>query len=111
MAWRTDYAFPVRKSGGLKRTIKEYLRENFYGGILAGEYVDQEPGAMDSELEFVVQGLSGHGEHDRYRPRRVHHRLSLRQHEAARQFFDQMPINPDDKEKIAHLNAERLLKL
>jgi predicted TIM-barrel fold metal-dependent hydrolase len=30
---------------------------------------------------------------------------------AARQFFDQMPINPVDKEKIAHLNAERLLKL
>jgi predicted TIM-barrel fold metal-dependent hydrolase len=30
---------------------------------------------------------------------------------AARQFFDQMPINPGDKEKIAHLNAERLLGL
>ncbi len=30
---------------------------------------------------------------------------------AARQFFDQMPINPADKEKIAHLNAERLLRL
>ena len=30
---------------------------------------------------------------------------------AARQFFDQMPINPADKEKIAHLNAERLLGL
>ncbi|MCV7339967.1 amidohydrolase family protein [Mycobacterium haemophilum] len=30
---------------------------------------------------------------------------------AARQFFEQMPINPADKEKIAHLNAERLLGL
>jgi hypothetical protein len=30
---------------------------------------------------------------------------------AARQFFDQMPINVNDKEKIAHLNAERLLGL
>jgi len=30
---------------------------------------------------------------------------------AARQFFDQMPINPAGKEKIAHLNAERLLRL
>ena len=30
---------------------------------------------------------------------------------AARQFLDQMPINPGDKEKIAHLNAERLLRL
>jgi hypothetical protein len=27
---------------------------------------------------------------------------------AARQFFDQMPISHADKEKIAHLNAERL---
>jgi len=30
---------------------------------------------------------------------------------AARQFFDQMPINANEKEKIAHLNAERLLGL
>jgi hypothetical protein len=46
-AWRVDYSFPLNKNGGLKRTIKEYLRENFYGGILAGEYVGQEPGAID----------------------------------------------------------------
>jgi uncharacterized protein len=30
---------------------------------------------------------------------------------AARRFFDQMPISPVDKEKIGHLNAERLLGL
>jgi predicted TIM-barrel fold metal-dependent hydrolase len=30
---------------------------------------------------------------------------------AARPFFDQLPINVNDKEKIAHLNAERLLGL
>jgi uncharacterized protein len=30
---------------------------------------------------------------------------------AARQCFEQMPINPADKEKIAHVNAERLLGL
>jgi predicted TIM-barrel fold metal-dependent hydrolase len=30
---------------------------------------------------------------------------------AARQFFDQMPINVNDKAKIGHLNAERLLGL
>jgi len=29
--------------------------------------------------------------------------------EAARQFFDQMPISVNEKEKIAHLNAERLV--
>jgi hypothetical protein len=31
--------------------------------------------------------------------------------EASRQFLDRMPIPPADKEKIAHLNAERLLGL
>ena len=46
-AWRMDYGFPLKKNGGLKRTIKEYLRENFYGGILPGEYMNQAPGAMD----------------------------------------------------------------
>ena len=30
---------------------------------------------------------------------------------AARQFFDRLPINVNDKEKIGHLNAERLLGL
>jgi uncharacterized protein len=30
---------------------------------------------------------------------------------AARPFFDHMPINENDREKIAHLNAERLLHL
>jgi hypothetical protein len=30
---------------------------------------------------------------------------------AARRFFDQMPISPNDKEKIGHLNAKRLLGL
>jgi uncharacterized protein len=30
---------------------------------------------------------------------------------AAREFRDQMPMNPDDKQKVAHLNAERLLRL
>jgi uncharacterized protein len=30
---------------------------------------------------------------------------------AGRQFLEQMPISPADKDKIAHLNAERLLGL
>lgn len=30
---------------------------------------------------------------------------------ACRQFLDHMPINTVDKAKIAHLNAERLLRL
>jgi len=46
-AWRADYVLSLSHSG-LKRTIKEYLRENFYGGILAREWVDQSAGEMDS---------------------------------------------------------------
>jgi uncharacterized protein len=30
---------------------------------------------------------------------------------SARRFLEQAPISPADKEKIGHLNAERLLKL
>jgi predicted TIM-barrel fold metal-dependent hydrolase len=54
-AWRMDYGFPPNKNGGLKRTIKEYLRENFYGGILCGEYADQAPGAMDKSWSLSYQ--------------------------------------------------------
>ncbi|HZE15440.1 MAG TPA: hypothetical protein VE197_06875 [Mycobacterium sp.] len=39
---------------GLKRTIKDYLRDNFYGGILPGEYADQAPGAMDPSWSLSV---------------------------------------------------------
>jgi predicted TIM-barrel fold metal-dependent hydrolase len=31
--------------------------------------------------------------------------------EAGRRFLEQMPIPPVDREKIAHVNAERLLRL
>lgn len=110
MAWRTDYAFPVEESG-LKRTIKEYLRENFYGGVLAGDFANQEPGAVDPSwslsfnayLAMVnVIGID-----------RVVFTTDypFASRKAARLFLDQMPINPADKEKIAHLNAERLLGL
>ncbi len=37
------HSFSPHESG-FKRTVKEYLRENFYGGILAGEFAWQEPG-------------------------------------------------------------------
>ncbi len=110
-AWRADYSFPLNKNGGLKRTIKEYLRENFYGGILAGEYVDQEPGAMDKSWSLSYQAYLGMANTigiDRVLFTTDYPYGSMK---AARQFFDHMPINANDKEKIAHLNAERLLGL
>jgi uncharacterized protein len=110
-AWRLDYGFPPKKNGGLKRTIKEYLRENFYGGILAGEYADQEPGAMDKSWSLSYQAylsMVNTVGSDRVVFTTDYPYASMK---AARHFFDQMPINVNDKEKIAHLNAERLLRL
>jgi predicted TIM-barrel fold metal-dependent hydrolase len=108
MASRADYSFPSKMSG-LKRTIKEYFRENFYGGILAGEYVNQEPGAMDKSWSLSYQAYQSMVNTigiDRVVFTTDWPYGSMK---AARQSFDQMPINVNDKEKIAHLNAERLL--
>jgi hypothetical protein len=110
MAWRTDYAFPVEESG-LKRTIKEYLRENFYGGILAGEFANQEPGGPDPSwsLSFnAYQAMVNVIGIDRIVFTTDYPFASMK---AGRQFLEQMPIPPADKEKIGHLNAERLLRL
>jgi uncharacterized protein len=110
-AWRTDYGFPLKRNGGLKRTMKEYLRENFYGGILCGEYVNQEPGAMDKSWSLSYQAYLSMANTigiDRVLFTTDHPYGNIK---AARPFFDQMPINVDEKEKIAHLNAERLLGL
>jgi uncharacterized protein len=107
-AWRMDYSFPLTRNGGLKRTIKEYLRENFYGGILAGEYAGQEPGAIDGSWSLSYQAYLSMANTvgiDRVLFTSDYPYGSMK---AARQFFDQMPINMSDKEKIAHLNAERL---
>jgi uncharacterized protein len=92
-----------------ERTVKEYLRENFYGGILAGEYINQEPGAIDKSWSLSYQAYLGMAN-----TIGLDHVLFTTDYpygsmKAARQFFDQMPINVNDKEKIAHLNAERLL--
>lgn len=110
IAWRADYSFPVNESG-LKRTIKEYLRENFYGGILAGDFGNQEPGTTDPSwsLSFnAYQGMANVIGVDRVVFTADYPFASMK---AGRQFLEQMPINPLDKQKIAHLNAERLLGL
>jgi predicted TIM-barrel fold metal-dependent hydrolase len=111
MAWRTDYGFPPGKNGGLKRTVKEYLRENFYGGILCGEFADQEPGGLDKSWNLsneAYQGMANTVGIDRVLFTTDHPYGNIK---AARPMFERMPINANDKEKIAHLNAERLLGL
>jgi len=106
-AWRADYVLAPSHSG-IKRSIKEYLRENFYGGILAGELVDQPAGAMDSGWSMannVYQAMVNVIGIDRILFTTDYPYANMK---ATRQFFDQMPISHEDKEKIAHLNAERL---
>lgn len=110
MAWRADYSFPPNQTG-LKRTVKDYLRDNFYGGILPGEYADQDAGAMDPSWSLAVnayQAMVNVIGIDRIVFTTDYPYGNMK---AARQFFDQMPINRAEKEKIAHLNAERLLGL
>ena len=110
MAWRTDYSFPPEESG-LKRTIKEYLRENFYGGILAGEFAGIQPGATDPSwsLSFnAYQAMANVIGVDRVVFTADYPFANM---EAGRKFLEQMPIPPVDREKIAHGNAERLLGL
>jgi predicted TIM-barrel fold metal-dependent hydrolase len=110
MAWRADYSFPTEETG-LKRTVKEYLRENFYGGILAGEFFNQDPGAMDPSwsLSFnAYRAMVNVIGIDRIVFTADYPYGNMK---AARQFLDHSPINTDDREKIAHRNAERLLRL
>jgi predicted TIM-barrel fold metal-dependent hydrolase len=106
-AWRADHAFSLKQSG-LKRTIKEYLRENFYGGILPGEFIGQTAGEMDSgwsNANNAYQAMVNVIGIDRIVFTTDYPYGNMN---AARQFFDQMPISQPDKEKISHLNVERL---
>jgi uncharacterized protein len=108
--WRATYAFPP-KDTGLKRHVLEYLRENFYGGILAGEFADQEPGVIDKSWSASYQAYLAMANTigiDRVLFTTDTPYGSMK---AARQCFDQMPIDANDKKKIAYLNAERLLGL
>ncbi|MGH3630348.1 MAG: amidohydrolase family protein [Sciscionella sp.] len=108
MAWRADYSFPPNQTG-LKRTVNEYLRENFYGGILPGEYADQEPGAMDPSWSLAFNAYLAMVNVIGIDRIVFTADYPYGNSKAARQFFDQMPISSAEKEKIAHINAERLL--
>jgi hypothetical protein len=110
IAWRSTYAF-TPKDTGLKRWIMDYLRENFYGGILAGDFGDQVPGKIDPTYSLAFNAYSAMVNLigiDRVVFTTDYPYGGM---VAARRFFDQMPISPMDKEKIGHLNAKRLLGL
>lgn len=57
IGWRANHAFPP-KDTGLKRYIVDYLRQNFYGGILAGDFGDQVPGEIDPSWSLSFNAYS-----------------------------------------------------
>ncbi|TEA13975.1 Decarboxylase orsB [Colletotrichum sidae] len=116
MAWRVDYSFALGATSGagdagLKKTVRQYLCDNFYGGVLAGEYFSQEAGQVDpgwSLAHNAYRGMAGVVGPDRILFTSDYPYGNM---EAGRRFLDQMPISAADRDKIAHLNAERLLNL
>jgi predicted TIM-barrel fold metal-dependent hydrolase len=109
-SWRATYAFPP-KDTGLKGYIIDYLRQNFYGGILAGEFSDQVPGAIDKSWNSAYQAYLAMVNTIGVDRTLFTTDTPYGSMKAARQCFDRMPIDENDKRKIAYLNAERLLGL
>jgi predicted TIM-barrel fold metal-dependent hydrolase len=82
---------------GLKRQYKDYLRDNVHYTFSGFNFP---PAFLDLLLEL--------GGVDRIMFSADHPYQSM---PAARAFLDQIPVSTADKERIAHGNAERLLKL
>jgi uncharacterized protein len=80
----------------LKRPIRAYFRENIhytFGGF------NWTPTFLDLLLQVGVERIMFSIDHP-YQPM-----------EKARAFLDNLPVSPADKERIAHGNAERLLRM
>ncbi|MCF0123487.1 MAG: amidohydrolase [Ruminiclostridium sp.] len=92
---RLDQALP-QKVTGLTRTITETFREHIY--VTPGGIFDI------PQLQFTLQVVGSD---------RILHAADFPflGNEGARDFIENAPIHPSDKEKIAHKNAERLFSL
>ena len=83
---------------GLKKTVGEYFRQNFYvtgSGIYVTPYLLRAVEVMGADRVMYASDYPYI-----YFPDGT-----------ARNFLEQAPLSFDDRAKIAHLNAERLLKL
>jgi predicted TIM-barrel fold metal-dependent hydrolase len=92
---RLELALP-REVTGLERSVADYLRENVYytfGGF----------NWTQAFLDLLLQVGAG-----RIMFSTDHPYASMGE---ARAFLDGLPVGPSDRERIAHLNAERLLGL
>ena len=81
---------------GLKRPISAYLRENVHYTFAGFNFT---PTFLDLLLQVGVDRIMFSADYPYGSMAR------------ARAFLDQLPVSANDKEKIAHTNAERLLGL
>jgi len=81
---------------GLKRPISAYLRENFHYTVSGFNFV---PAFLALLLEVGVDRIMFSADHP-YASMAI-----------ARSFLDRLPVSPADREKIAHRNAESLLRM
>jgi uncharacterized protein len=92
---RLEMALPAEATR-LDRSVGDYLRENIhytFGGF------NWTPAFLDLLLQVGVERVMFSTDHPY---------ASMTQ---ARAFLDRLPVSPADKERIAHSNAERLLRL
>jgi uncharacterized protein len=95
MLQRLDLSLPTQVTK-LERSIGEYLRENIHYTFSGFNYT---PTFLNLLLEVGVDRIMFSADYPY---------SSMLQ---ARTFLDQLPVSPADKEKIAHGNAEQLLRL
>jgi hypothetical protein len=92
---RIDHAFPVQVTK-LDRSVGDYLRENVHYSFSGFNYI---PAFLNLLLQVGVDRIVFSADYP------------YSSMVEARNFLDQLPVSPQDKEKIAHGNAERLLHL
>jgi uncharacterized protein len=85
-----------RKETSLERSFGSYFRENFSYTISGFNYLHS---FLDLLFQVGVERIMFSADYP------------FASMEAARRFLDQLPVSPADKERIAHLNAKRLLKI
>ena len=92
---RLEVALPVEVTK-LERPVGSYLRENLHYTFGGFNWVQA---FLDLVLQVGVERIMFSADHPY---------ASMAQ---ARAFLDKLPVSPADKERIAHSNAERLLRL
>ena len=85
-----------REMTGLNRPVSAYLRENVHYTFSGFNFT---PVFLDLLLHVGIERIMFSADHP-YASMAV-----------ARRFLDQLPVSPADRERIAHGNAERLLRM